>query len=234
VRALETEEAIKGISPVLAAMTHSDRSLLTSRAIPKSISPGEHIYIAGDRTPSIHLLTNGVVKLLATSPEGDETILALATPGDFLGDVAALEGLGQPLDAVAATACEVLAIDTELFLTALHRNSEASLAIAETLAARVRWMCDTAAERTTFPVPARLASRLLDLADTIGRVESGAIQLDVAFDQSDIARLSGMCRETACRTLRRFKKAGVVDYDRKKGLRILRPDVLERVRCMGR
>ncbi len=231
---MATQEALQGISPVLSAMVPSDRSLLTSRAIPRPITTGDHLYIAGDRAPWVHLLTTGVVKLVATSPDGDETILALATPGDLLGDVAALDGLGQALDAVAATDCEVLAIDAELFVTALHRNPAATVALAEDLARRIRWMCDTAAERTTFPVPARLASRLLDLADAIGRVDHGAIRLEVAFDQSDIARLSGMCRETACRTLRRFKKAGVVDYDRKRGLRILRPDVLERMRCMGR
>jgi CRP/FNR family transcriptional regulator, cyclic AMP receptor protein len=227
-------ETSQEISPVLEALEPRERKLLLERAVPRVFAVGEHIHLAGDRAPWVNLLTTGVAKLVATSPDGDETILALATPGDFLGDVAVLDGLGQPLDAVAATSCEVLAIDAEVFLMTLHRNAPAAVALAETLALRVRWMCDTAAERTTFPVPARLASRLLDLADTVGRIESGAIRLDVPLDQSDIARLSGMCRETACRTLRRFKNAGVVDYDRKKRLRILRPDVLERVRCMGR
>jgi len=227
-------ETFQEISPVLGAMEPRDRRLLLERAVPKSIPTSAHIHVAGDRTPWIHLLTAGVAKLVATSPDGDETILALATQGDFLGDIAVLDGRGQPLDAVAATPCELLGIDSELFVEALGRNARATIALAESLALRARWMCDTAAERTTFPVPARLASRLLDLADTVGRIESGAIQLDVPLDQSDIARLSGMCRETACRTLRRFKNAGVVDYDRKKRLRILRPDVLERVRCMGR
>jgi CRP/FNR family transcriptional regulator, cyclic AMP receptor protein len=215
-------------------MAPRERSRLIDRAVPRSISAGNYLYIAGDKAPWVQMLTAGVVKLVATSPEGDETILALATPGDLLGDVAALDGLEQPLDAVAASDCEVHAMDTETFVSALYQNPAAAIVLAESLAARVRWMCDTAAERSTFPVPARLASRLLDLADKVGRIESGAIQLDVPLDQSDIARLSGMCRETACRTLRRFKKAGVVEYSRKNGLRILRPDVLERVRCMGR
>jgi CRP/FNR family transcriptional regulator, cyclic AMP receptor protein len=231
---VEKQDALEELSSVLGAMAPADRMLLTNRAVPKSFLPGDRLYISGDRSPWVQVLTTGVVKLVAVSPEGDETILSLATPGDLLGDVATLDGLGQPLDALAATDCEVLAIEGALFLKTLHRNPAAGVALAEDLARRVRWMCDTAAERTTFPVPARLASRLLDLADTVGRIESGTIRLEVPLDQSDIARLSGMCRETACRTLRRFKKAGVVDYDRKKGLRILRPDVLERVRCMGR
>jgi CRP-like cAMP-binding protein len=227
-------ETLQQLSPVLDALEPGDRRLVVERAVPRSLPAATRLCVAGDPTPRILLLIEGIVKLIATSPDGNETILALATPGDLLGDVAVLDGLGQPLDAVAVTDCEVLAIDAERFVTALSHNPNATLALAESLAARLRWMSCTAAERSTFPVPARLAARLLDLADTVGKIESGAVSLDVPLDQSDIARLAGMCRETACRTLRRFKNAGVVDYDRKKRLRILRPDILERVRCMGR
>lgn len=220
-------------SPVLEAMAVVDQMLLAERSVPRSAGTEDRLFVAGDRVEWVHLLVSGVVKLVATSPEGEETILALATAGDLLGDVAALDGLGQPLDAVAAMDCELLALDADNFVGALSRNAEAAVELCRSFSTRVRWMFDTAAERTTFPVPARLASRLLDLADSVGKIDGGAIRIDVPLDQSDIARLSGMCRETACRTLRRFKRAGVVDYDRKKNLRILRPDILERVRCMG-
>jgi hypothetical protein len=42
-----------------------------------------------------------------------------------------------------------------------------------------------------------------------------------------------MCRESACKTMSKMKKQGVIDYKGRK-LRILRPDVLEKIRCAGR
>ena len=96
-------------------------------------------------------------------------------------------------------------------------------------------MSDTAVERTSSEVPARLAGRLLDLADLLGTVRQGAVEMELPLAQGDLGRLAGMCRESACKTLRRFKSQGLLDY-RGRRLRILRPDALERwsSRCKHR
>jgi CRP-like cAMP-binding protein len=141
--------------------------------------------------------------------------------------------LPQPLDAIAATPCDVIGLDADLFLEVVSRNAESALELATALATRMRWMCDTAMERSSSEVTGRLAGRLLDLADMLGRVNDGAVEMEMPLAQGDLGQLAGMCRESACKTLRKFKADGVVDYRGRK-LRILRPDVLERIRCAGR
>jgi hypothetical protein len=42
-----------------------------------------------------------------------------------------------------------------------------------------------------------------------------------------------MCRESTCKTLRRFQREGLVDYRRRR-LRIMRPDALEEIKVTGR
>jgi CRP-like cAMP-binding protein len=51
--------------------------------------------------------------------------------------------------------------------------------------------------------------------------------------QGDLGRLAGISRESTCKALRSFQSQGLLDY-RGRRLRILRPDVLERIRCTGR
>ncbi len=220
-------------SAVLDALSPRDRVRLLDRAVMRRLVAGERLYLSGDRVRRAHLVCAGVVKMTAHDTEGRETILCLGLAGDVIGDIAALDGYPQPLDAVAATRTTLLGFDADLFVTVLSGNPAACLELAGALARRTRWIVDTALERTGSEVPARLAGRLLDLADLVGSVRNGALELEVTLPQADLARLAGMCRESANRTLKVFKDAGIVDYHQRR-LRILRPDALERIRCEGR
>jgi CRP-like cAMP-binding protein len=220
-------------SAVIDALGPRDRSRLIDRAVPRSLVAGERLYLAGHWVDRVHLVCSGVIKMTASDAEGRETILCLGLTGDVIGDIAALGDGTQPLDAVAVMRTAVLGFDADHFARLLETNPAAGLELARAMAQRTRWIIDTARERTGSELPARLAGRLLDLADLVGRMRNGAVELEVPLPQADLGGLAGMCRESANRTLKAFKKEGVVDY-RGRRLRILRPDVLERIRCNGR
>lgn len=220
-------------SPVLAALTPRDRDLLVEKAVVRRAGRKELIFISGEHGARVHLLQHGLVKLAGRNRDGNETILSLAKPGDLLGEVSMLDGVGEPMDAIAITPCVLMSMEGELFLEVLERNGRAALALAAQIGSRLRWVGDTAIERTSSDVAGRLAGRLLDLGDLLGRDEEGVVAFDVPFPQEDIGRLAGVCRESACKTLVSFRRRGMVDYSGRR-LRILRPDMLEKMRCRGR
>lgn len=219
--------------PLLDALSATERTRLLDRAVARRLARGESLCLAGSQSRRAHLLTSGIVKMVARGSEGQTTIVCLAGSGEVLGEISALDGRPQPLDVIAATRCEVLGIDADLLLDVVRRNPEVALVIGRALARRFRWLSDAALERSTSTVPGRLAGRLLDLADLMGRRSEGAIEVDLPLAQDDLGRLSGMCRESACKALRSFKNEGLLDY-RGRRVRILRPDALERIRCAGR
>ena len=219
--------------PVMTALPPKDRHRLLDRGVARALDRDETLHFAGERSERIHLVTDGVLKFVAREGGGNETILGLSAPGDVVGELATVDGLAQPLDVIAATEARVVGFDAEVFLDAITTCPEASRVLLELEAARLRWIYSSALERSASEVPARMAGRLLDLADMIGRVEGGAVALDMPLQQTELGRLAGVCRESACKTLRRFKSQGIVDY-RGRHLRILRPDALERIRCAGR
>jgi len=220
-------------SPVLSALGEDELERIFERSVARKLATGEVLHLAGDPADRIHLLERGLVKLTARDGEGRDTILGLAVPGDLLGDVAALDGYGQPLDAVAARPSKLVSLDAEVFLRVLGRSAKASLELAATLAVRTRWMFDTALERSSTEVPGRMAGRLLWLAELLGQMRGTTIVLELPLRQGDLGRLAGMSRESACKTLRTFRSQGILDYQGQK-LRILRPDALDRIRCAGR
>lgn len=217
-------------SPVLDSLTPAVRRTLSERGVPRQLAAGETLLLAGDTTSRIWILEAGVIKLVARDTEGRETILGLALPGALVGDVAALDGLPQALDAIAAVRSRLMALDKRILMEALSQSPEAAFGLAIDLARRIRWLWEATHERTSGEVPARLAGRLLDLAGTLGRMNGEAIELDLPLPQEDLGRLAGMCRESACKTLRRFKAQGLVEY-RGRRLRILSPEGLRRIHC---
>lgn len=219
-------------STLVECLEPADRDALLDRAVPRRLARGEVLYLAGDRRRRMHLIAGGVVKLTARSGDGRSAILGLALPGEVIGEVAALQDCPQPLDAVAATPCVVLGVDADMLLELMGRNPAAMLELVRGIAQRSRWICDTALERATTGVQGRLAGRLLDLADLLGQVRDGAVEMELPLAQDELGRLAGMCRESACKALKRFKDAGWLDY-RGRRVRILRPEALESVRCGG-
>ena len=220
-------------SPVLEALPEKERARLSDRAVPRRLVADETLHHAGARAERMHVVTSGLFKFVGRDGSGNDTILGIAVTGDVVGDLPWIDGLDQPFDVIATTESTVLSIDAADLLESISTSPRAVCALLELQAARLRWVYGTCLERTAGGVPARLAGRLLDLADMLGEIENGAIQFDMPLPQADIGRLAGVCRESACKTLRKFKSAGVVDYRRGR-LRILRPDVLERIRCAGR
>jgi CRP/FNR family transcriptional regulator, cyclic AMP receptor protein len=225
------EEAMA--SSVLSALPGPQRSRLLQRGVPRRLDAGEALHLSGDPRPRLHLVMRGVIKLSARDGEGRETILGLAISGDLIGDVAILDDLYQPLDAIAATNAEGLALDPASFMEMLEESPAAAVALARGLAKQMRWLYATALERTSSEVPARLAGRLLDLADLLGTIQRGALEIELPVAQADLGRLAGISRESTCKALRSFRSQGLLDYKGRR-LRILRPDALERIRCAGR
>jgi CRP/FNR family cyclic AMP-dependent transcriptional regulator len=220
-------------SSVIDSLAPDARRGLLQRAAAQQLHRGQALHLTGESGARTHLLVRGVVKLCARNVDGGATILGLALAGDLIGDVALLDGRGQPLDAIAATRCDLMSLSSEALLEALASSPEAALEMARALARRHRWLSEAAMERSTSPVPARLAGRLLDLAAALGRAREGTVELELPVAQEDLGRLAGMSRESACKTLRALQRAGVLTY-RGRRVRILRPDALERLRCCGR
>jgi CRP-like cAMP-binding protein len=219
-------------SPLLATLSAGDRAALLDRAVTRHLEIRAVLHLAGEAPSRVHVVTSGAIKLMSRDPGGREAILGLVLPGGLVGLSAVLDGLPETNDAVALTDCDVVGFDAGALMDVLARNPQAAIEAARTMSAQIRWLSGTALERSSSHVPARLAGRLLDLAVVAGRRRGDIVEVDLPLDQTDLGRLAGMCRESACKAIRKFRAQGLVDYHGRR-LRILRPDLLEQVRGEG-
>ncbi|MDR3628556.1 MAG: helix-turn-helix domain-containing protein, partial [Ignavibacteriaceae bacterium] len=66
----------------------------------------------------------------------------------------------------------------------------------------------------------KIASVIVQLADEIGRIKKGQVEIQKLPFQHDMANMAGTSRETISRTMHIFAKKGFVEFDRN-GLKIL-------------
>ncbi len=144
---------------VLEAFHPEVRARLEERAVARALVPDDVLYLAGELPERVHVLSAGVLKLVARDPEGEETIVGLAVPGETAGEIAALDLDPQPTDCIAATKVRVMSIEADVFRAAMNEDPRGCAAIARMLASRARWSSEMTIERAAAEVPARLAGR---------------------------------------------------------------------------
>lgn len=217
-------------SPVLDVLSPRDRSALMDRSVERRLSSGDLLFLSGDEPTRLFLVEEGLLKVSVVDVEGCETLVGLLVEGDLVGHEAMIEDMPHHADVTAVGTCRVRALDGRHLLGILEKDPRATLEIVRSLTERLRKTREMALERTVGEVQNRLAGRLMELAELLGRMQGGTITLQVPLDQTDLGRLAGICRESTCKTMSRFRRNGIVDYHGKE-LRILRPDVLQRLRC---
>ena len=81
---------------------------LFGSATSRCLKAADTLFQTGDTGDGCYLLNSGVLKVIMTSSQGDERILAILPPGTIVGDLAMIDGLPQSASVVALTDCELL------------------------------------------------------------------------------------------------------------------------------
>jgi len=178
--------------------------------------PGSVLYHPGDPV-GLHLVVGGLVRVAMTSPEGRQVTIRYARRGEVLGAPIVVSG-SVPVIAQAVTDVTLARTAPDL-LPALARNdSLVALWLAEELSRRVHGLLTELARNTFFPVKARIARHLLDLA---AATQHGT-RLEAQVNQQELADAVGTVREVVTRTLSGLRADGLVATERDL-IRILDP-----------
>ena len=93
----------------------------------------------------------------------------------------------------------------------LQKNIDLCFKFMSVLCERVRWTSGLLEDASLLDLPARLAKRLLNLAQGVGEKEGQGIRINVKLSQTDLGNMLGVTREAVNKQLREWKKDGLVD-----------------------
>jgi CRP/FNR family transcriptional regulator, cyclic AMP receptor protein len=182
---------------------------------------GEVIFHQGDPGEALHIVTEGSVKIVLESVEGDEAILVTLGRGDPFGELALLDGAPRSASAVAVEASETMSLGRPALRELMDVDRALRDALFAGVAGALRRLTQQIEELHFLDLSGRLATRLGRLARA-SDPEATSVTLDWPYTQTELAAMIGGARQTVNRLLSELVEADLVRLD---GDTLVIPDV---------
>ncbi len=208
-----------GANPFFAGLGAPAVEAIAALCVTRSLAARETLFSKGDPGDALYAMRRGQIRISTGSEAGRRLTLNVLGPGDVFGEIALLDGRPRTADAVAAEPTELFMVLRRDFLTLLERQPAVGIGLIELLCQRLRWMSDRMEESALMPLPARLARRLVALAEDFGA--------EVNVSQEELAVFVGATRESVNRQLQTWKRRGFIELGRSR-IRLLDPAGLAR------
>lgn len=183
----------------------------SSRAVKDSA-----IFEQGEEAHSFFLLLDGHIRVVITTPAGQQIIARYIGPGEIFGIAAALGRTTYPATAMAAVDCVFLAWPNSQWQTLAARFPSFAANTYQTVGNRLQETQTRVVEMSTEQVEQRIARALLKLANQTGRKTENGIVIDFPISRQDIAEMTGTTLYTVSRVLSSWESRGLVSSERQK------------------
>lgn len=181
----------------------------------KQYSPGDTIFIEGDRSDFVVLLDKGTVKVTTIAENGYTSVLALRGADDLIGEFGCLDDRPRTASVTALTLVTATLITSPRFHGLLRERPDLLFSLLMITVARVHESDRRRLEFGAYLAIDRVARVLLDLARRHGEPMEGFPGfVYVPALQRDLAGAAGASRETVVRTLRGLTESGVISTQR--------------------
>src|SRR5262245_28866695 len=184
---------------------------LLSRASSQKLKAGEVLFTAGDDGNGCYRLEKGTLKVILTSPHGEERILALLSPETVVGDLSMIDGLPRSASVIAVSDCELSFVSRAVFRDCAERRPEIYRNLTELLARRLRETDATIAALAFLTWRGRVARALLEVAEIMGEdTGSGGRVIPNMISQRELAAMAGVARENVSRAFGEWKRRKLI------------------------
>lgn len=175
----------------------------------KKYPPGSPIIMTDDEELSFYVINQGKVIVKAIDPTEQEKVLAHLEPGDFFGEMSAIDAEPRSADVVAGNEeVEVLIFSQKDFLDLLQNYPSIHLALSREFCRRLR-LINHRLSSVSLPATARIARALISIANEHGKMTKDGILLP-KLTQTEIGKMSDSPRETVNRAFSELREEGLI------------------------
>ena len=164
---------------------------------------------------ALFVIISGKVKVARSSKNdvSKEVILSILNPSDFFGEMALLDGMSRSANVIALEESKLFIIQRKDFLNLLEQHPEVSITLLQEITQRFRAATMKIKALSLKDAEGKVATVLLQLADDMGRIKQGVVEIEKLPFQHELANMAGTSRETISRTLHSFAKKGLIELD---------------------
>jgi CRP/FNR family transcriptional regulator, cyclic AMP receptor protein len=178
-----------------------------------SFGKNETIFLQGSSADDVFYILNGRVKLTVVAKSGKEATIGIRSEGDFFGKGALAGQRLRKHSANAMTTCSVMRIAKQAMTEVLHREHAFSdMFVDYLLSMNTRYEADLVDQ--LFNASEKRLARMLLLLAHFG--EQGKAEAVIPkITQETLAEMVGTTRARVSFFMNRFRKVGLIDYDRR-------------------
>src|SRR5688500_6832616 len=159
----------------------------------RSFKRGETLFRKDDPGMHLYVVLDGAVKIALPGEFGQEALVSIMRPGDFLGELSLFDGSPRSASATALEDTKAALLARDDFLTFLESHPAAVRVVLDALAKTIRRLSDRVEDLIFLDVPSRVAKYLLDLAKS-DRTADGSAKLELTLTQDELAAFIGAAR----------------------------------------
>ncbi|WP_410658839.1 Crp/Fnr family transcriptional regulator [Amycolatopsis sp. lyj-112] len=206
-------------------LTPSEQGALESAGHLKVWRPGQILALQGSAPTSMFVILRGWVKISATNYRGEDAPLAARGPAEIIGELAPISGLPRTATMSAIDEVHTLIVPRTKFLGVLRARPRIAEEIFRTAAIRLQQSDRLRLESGGPDFPQRLAAVLLELVLQHALDWTDGKQVDLRFNQGELADFARVSRSTLIRGLDELRRLGVVRTARQR-ITIIHPRAL--------
>jgi CRP/FNR family cyclic AMP-dependent transcriptional regulator len=212
---------LKGV-PLLSSLSEKEVKDISDKIILKEVRKNETILSEEDTNRFMYIIVFGKVKVLKTTDDGRDTIIALHKSGEFFGEMSLIDGRTEPATVVAMEDSLIGIISKTNFHSLLRQQEKILDAFLQILCLRLRDSWNKIQLLNFKYASQRIRTLFRILSETYGERTADGLSLKINLTHQDIADMTGLTRETTTRVLDRWQKEGDVAILKKKGIRLSR------------
>lgn len=188
---------------------------------------GELLFKEGSKIKGLLCLQQGKVKLTKRADSGNNVIIALNKPVEFIALPELLMHQHHRSSAVALEDTYICIIDANHFLELMQNNAAFSLQVSTYLSAKLEFAQNHLMHLTQKHMRGRLAYALLYFKDFFGTNPSNSY-LNMGLKRSDLAEWTNMTTANVIRTLSSFTTEQLIEM-KGRNIRILDEAALKQI-----
>ena len=196
--------------PIFSELHTSALSEVLSRMTTRSYNRNNMILMEDEFGDTFFIISKGSVKITRVSEEGREVILAMLGEGDFFGEMSLLDGETRSANSIALEDAEVLTLKRHDFLEMLEKYPKIAISLLAEMAGRIRKSDQQIESLSLSDAQHRVGMTLLRLAEELGTIRKGVVEVRDLPYQQDIANMAGTSRETVSRMMRFLEEKDMI------------------------
>ena len=205
---------------LFVSLTEEELYLISTKFIIKQIKKNEIILYEEDTNNFMYMILSGKLKVVQTTSDGKEIILAIHQSGQTFGEISLIDGKTSPATVMAAEDSLIVLVPKKDFHEILVKHSKVLNNLLNILCERLRDSWDKL-RILTYKVPdERIRSLFFMLSLQSEEKTSDGTLLNITLTHQDIADMTGLTRETVTRILNKWQNLGKITIMKNKFIRL--------------